>query len=96
MNCPNCTHSLHDGVCEAPIFHRIASDVFDTELVGICKCDTIRPSAVVLSQAADQARDLDELLSICMSEKMIPLVMGFDLDYLADIFEQAAERLSSG
>jgi hypothetical protein len=46
-----------------------------------------------LRSAARQALELDELLDNAMRQKLMPLLIGYDLDHLSQEFEQAAVRL---
>lgn len=48
-----------------------------------------------LHEAADRARELDELLGECGEANLLPLMIGFDLDYLADQFDTAAVELET-
>jgi hypothetical protein len=44
-----------------------------------------------LLEAADAARRLDDLLDRAIQSKTMPLLIGFDLDYLATCFQRAAD-----
>lgn len=98
-NCLNCSHPRHNGVCGAPVVEKTVigpSRQEEVELVGPCICESGKPSPVRLRHAAEQARELDELLTVRSTERLTPLLIGFDLDYLASVFEQAAERVTDG
>ena len=47
-----------------------------------------------LREAADSARNLDEFLDKCCRDGVLDL-MGFDLPWLAEKFDQAADRLAA-
>jgi hypothetical protein len=47
--------------------------------------------ATRLREAAAQTRDLSELMDECVTAGLIPLQIGLDFDYIASLFEQAAE-----
>ena len=47
-----------------------------------------------LREAAEAARNLDEFLDKCGRDGVLSL-MGFDLDWLADKFDEAADRLGT-
>lgn len=43
-------------------------------------------------RAADAVRQVAEFLNRCATDITFPMLIGFDLDFLADTFDEAAER----
>lgn len=98
-DCLNCPHPRHEGVCGGPITRKtmlVPSAWYETEMIGTCHCESSKPTVARLRRAAKQALELDELLDACSKERLTPLLIGFDLAYLAGTFEDAADRLSNG
>lgn len=50
-------------------------------------------TAQTLRDAADKAGELDEILDKVLCDKRFPMLTGFDLDYLAEVFEDCANKI---
>lgn len=49
----------------------------------------------MLLAASRQAWKLDALLELAIQERVMPFLIGFDLDFLANEFYKAAKRMDS-